>query len=311
MPVPGSEALFARLRPFALAERSESDTPRFVPDVGERSCSSRERRTARLEARASRAAIPSPRSGCRAVVSFAVASDRALRSIDPIPVGSRPVPAKGRPARKARRRATRASPRAFPTRAGSRFRGTRESPRESACTRGTRRRSRRRGLQGLCSLCSPVDSEVVYATRGSVTVCTFAATGSALAKGAAAATESRRRADAQKGFTYELRHHCRTRRTRLLSAEGASASLEDRAPELPKIRVYDPMRRGRAVRALRALAGVGRPRIERQHDRRKVEQPPAHDDLFRKSLGGRARPVSARGGGSRSVSEFSSFRLCA
>ena len=122
---------------------------------------------------------------------------------------------------------------------------------------------------------------------------------------------ARRRADAQKGFTYELRHHCRTRRTRLLSAEGASASLEDRAPELPKIRVYDPMRRGRAVRALRALAGVGRPRIERQHDRRKVEQPPAHDDLFRKSLGGRARPVSARGGGSRSVSEFSSFRLCA
>ena len=152
---------------------------------------------------------------------------------------------------------------------------------------------------------------------------------------------ARRRADAQKGFTYELRHHCRTRRTRLLSAEGASASLEDRAPELPKIAAAsiflqncrdnfsvptssNPRLRSvrseageglaascRAVRALRALAGVGRPRIERQHDRRKVEQPPAHDDLFRKSLGGRARPVSARGGGSRSVSEFSSFRLCA
>ena len=120
MPVPGSEALFARLRPFALAERSESDTPRFGPDVGERSCSSRERRTARLEARASRAAIPSPRSGCRAVVSFAGRVRSRLRSIDPIPVGSRPVPAKGRPARKARRRAT-VRGRASPTRAGSCF----------------------------------------------------------------------------------------------------------------------------------------------------------------------------------------------
>ena len=121
---------------------------------------------------------------------------------------------------------------------------------------------------------------------------------------------ARRRAEAQKGFTCEMRHSCRTQRTRLLSEEGASsASLEDRAPELTTDHVFDPMRRGRAVRALRALAGVGRPRIERQHDRRKVEH--AHVELFRKTLGGRARPVSARGGGSRSVSKFSSFRLFA
>ena len=106
---------------------------RVRPESGAPLVSKRARREPRSRRRGP-AAAPSSRSP--------VASDRALRSIDPIPVGSRPVPAKGRPARKARRRATRASPRAFPTRAGSRFRGTRESPRESACTRGTRRRSR-------------------------------------------------------------------------------------------------------------------------------------------------------------------------
>ena len=199
MPVPGSEALFARLRPFALAERSESDTPRFVPDVGERSCSSRERRTARLEARASRAAIPSPRSGCRAVVSFAgrVRSCASLDRPDSGRVTASPgegsTRAKGATAGDSCESARLPDARGFvfPRHTGiaSGFGGRARDSTEIARATGNALEST--GLQGLCSLCSPVDSEVVYATRGSVTVCTFAATGSALAKGAAAATESR------------------------------------------------------------------------------------------------------------------------
>ena len=206
MPVPGSEALFARLRPFALAERSESDTPRFVPDVGERSCSSRERRTARLEARASRAAIPSPRSGCRAVVSFAgrVRSCASLDRPDSGRVTASPgegsTRAKGATAGDSCESARLPDARGF---AFSRHTGIASGigvhARDSTeIARATGNALESTGLQGLCSLCSPVDSEVVYATRGSVTVCTFAATGSALAKGAAAATESRAGAPTRK-----------------------------------------------------------------------------------------------------------------